>query len=109
VELLIEQGLASPKRLPQFPDTPTIAELGYPGFEAVAWIGLLAPARTSKDLIATLNCDIAEAVKSPEFAARLEAAGVQPRTDSAEAFAAYIKAEFRKWGELVRLSGAKVD
>jgi tripartite-type tricarboxylate transporter receptor subunit TctC len=102
-------AVASPKRLPQYPDTPTVAELGCPGFEAVAWIGLLAPAGTSKDLIATLNREIGEAVRSPEFSARLEAAGVQPRTDTPEAFAAYIKAEFQKWGELVRLSGAKVD
>ena len=102
-------AVASPRRLPQYPDTPTIAELGYPGFEAVAWIGLLAPAGTSKDLIASLNRNVAEAVKSPEFAARLEAAGVQPRTDTPEAFATNIKAEFQKWGELVRLSGAKVD
>lgn len=102
-------AVASPKRLPQYPDTPTIAELGYPGFEAVAWIGLLAPAGTSKDFVATLNRDIGEAVKSPEFAARLEAIGAQPRTDTPEAFAAYLKAEFQKWGELVKLSGAKVD
>lgn len=102
-------AVASPKRLPQYPDTPTIAELGYPGFAAVAWIGLLAPAGTSKELIATLNRDIGEAEKSPEFAARLEAAGGQPRTDTPEAFAAYIKAEFQKWGDLVRVSGAKVD
>ena len=60
-------------------------------------------------MLTTLNRDIGEAVKSPEFAARLEVAGVQPRADTPEAFAACIKAEFQKWGELVRLSGAKVD
>src|SRR5262245_62028238 len=102
-------GVGSPQRLALFPDTPTIAELGYPGYEAVAWIGLLAPAGTPRDLIARLNREIGDAVRSPDFAQRLEAMGALPRTASPEAFAEHLKAEFQKWGELVRLSGGKVD
>jgi tripartite-type tricarboxylate transporter receptor subunit TctC len=102
-------AVCSAERLALFPDEPTIAEAGYPGYEAVAWIGLLAPAGTPVAFVDDINRQIAEAEKTAEFAARLEAIGAQPRTDTPQQFVAYLKAEYQKWGELVRLSGAKVD
>ncbi|MFO1079621.1 MAG: tripartite tricarboxylate transporter substrate binding protein [Reyranellaceae bacterium] len=99
----------SAKRLAVLPDVPTIGEQGFPGFEAVAWIGLLAPAGTPPAFVREVNRAIGEALKSPDFAARLDSVGGLPRPDSPEQFAAYLKSEYAKWGELVRLSGAKVD
>jgi tripartite-type tricarboxylate transporter receptor subunit TctC len=102
-------AVCSATRLALFPDKPTVAESGYPGYEAVAWIGLLAPAGTPQAFIDDVNRQIAEAEKTPEFVQRLEAIGAQLRTDTPQQFAVYLKAEYQKWGELVRLSGAKVD
>jgi tripartite-type tricarboxylate transporter receptor subunit TctC len=102
-------AVCSAERMALFPDKPTIAEAGYPGYEAVAWIGLLAPAGTPQPIIEDINRQIVEAAKTPEFVARLEAIGAVPRTDTPGQFAAYLKAEYQKWGDLVRLSGAKVD
>jgi tripartite-type tricarboxylate transporter receptor subunit TctC len=102
-------AVCSAQRMALFPDKPTVAEAGYPGYEAVAWIGLLAPAATPQHFIDDINRQIAEAGKAPEFTGRLEAIGAVPRTDTPAQFAAYLRAEYQKWGELVRLSGAKVD
>jgi tripartite-type tricarboxylate transporter receptor subunit TctC len=102
-------AVCSAERMTLFSDKPTIAESGYPGFEAVAWIGLLAPAGTPQPFIDEINRQIADAEKSPEFTTRLEAIGAVPRLDTPQQFAAYLKAEYQKWGDLVRVSGAKVD
>lgn len=102
-------AVCSSKRLSVFPDVPTVAEAAYPGFEAVAWIGLLAPAGTPKPFIAKVNEEINTVVRSEKFAARMLAIGAQPRTSTPEEFAAYLKSEYAKWGDLVRASGAKVD
>lgn len=102
-------AVGSAKRLPVFPDTPTIGELGYSGFEANAWIGLLAPAGSPADWVAHLNDEVVKVVRSAEFEQRLVAFGQQPRPSSPMEFKRFLKAEFERWGELVRASGAKVD
>jgi len=102
-------AVCSAKRLSVLPDTPTVAELGYEGFEAVAWIGMLAPAGTPADLVQKVNREINGLVGSEQFAARMLAIGAQPRNSTPEGFAAYLRTEYAKWGELVKQSGAKVD
>lgn len=100
-------------RVPSIPDLHTIAESGVPGtadFEAVAWQGVVAPAATPKDAIAQLHRRLTAAMALPEAQAKLRALNVEPRTSESPAqFAAYIRSEASRWGEVVRASGAKVD
>jgi len=100
-------------RVPSIPDLPTIAESRVPGtadFEAVAWQGVVAPAATPKDVIAKLHRQLNDAMTQPEAQAKLRALNVEPRTSESPAqFAAYIRSEAARWGEVVRASGATVD
>ena len=102
-------GVASSKRSPQFPDTPTIAEAGVPGFEADNWFGMLAPANTPRRIISRLNDVLVKVVRAPETRAQFEALGADPVGSSPEEFAAFIRKETEKYAKVVKLSGAKVD
>ena len=102
-------GIASPKRSPFLPDLPTIAEQGYPGFEAVGWIGIAAPARTPEPVLKTLQAAIAKALDQPEMQKRMSELAFVPVGDTPEQFTAFIKAENTKWAKAVKDSGAKVD
>ncbi|MEO8386279.1 MAG: tripartite tricarboxylate transporter substrate-binding protein, partial [Betaproteobacteria bacterium] len=91
---------------------PTIAEAGIPGlgqFEAIAWNGLVAPVGTPPEIIIRLNREINAVLKLPALKRKLFDAGIAPGGGSPEAFAALIKAEAKKWGEVIRTTGAKVD
>jgi tripartite-type tricarboxylate transporter receptor subunit TctC len=96
-------------RSPLLPKVPTIAESGFPGFEASAWYGLLAPARTPREIILQLHAAAARALKMPEVTDKLEAGGFDVVESTPEAFTAYIKSEIKKWREIVAVSGIKVD
>ncbi len=102
-------GIASPQRSPFLPELPTIAEQGYPGFEAVGWIGIAAPARTPEPILQTLHAAIVQALGQPDTRRRLSELAFIPVGDTAEQFAAFIKAENAKWAKAVRDSGAKVE
>ncbi|MFN6955239.1 MAG: Bug family tripartite tricarboxylate transporter substrate binding protein [Acetobacteraceae bacterium] len=97
------------------PDVPTLAETVLPGFEATAWFGMQAPARTPRAIIERLGAEIDAIGKEPEVRARLAALGADPPNltpdggTSPAAFEAFIKAEIEKWAEVVRASGASVD
>ena len=97
------------KRLAAFPDTPTIAESGFPGFEAVAWVALAAPAGTPRELRERIGAETMKAVRSPEFSERLAAIGAVPRPSTPEEFGAYLRAEIPRWREIVARSGAKAE
>jgi tripartite-type tricarboxylate transporter receptor subunit TctC len=96
-------------RLAAFPDTPTFDELGYPGFEAVAWVGVTAPAGTPLALREQLNAEIQKIVRSPDFTQRLLAMGSVPRPGSIDEMAALLKSEDARWQAIIARSGAKVD
>ncbi len=96
-------------RMSIFPDTPTVAESGFADYEAVAWIGMLAPVGTPKEIVNKVNQAIVSLESSPQFAERMIAIGAQPRVNTPEEFAAYLRTEYAKWGGLVKISGAKVD
>jgi tripartite-type tricarboxylate transporter receptor subunit TctC len=96
------------KRSPIFPSAPTVSET-YRGFEASTWFGVLAPAATPKPVIARLNAEINKVLQDPEVRKAIEKEGGEALGGSAEAFAAYIKAEIAAWAPVVRESGAKVD
>jgi tripartite-type tricarboxylate transporter receptor subunit TctC len=97
------------KRSPFLPDVPTIAESGYPGFEAVGWIGIAAPAKTPAPILDRLNAEIVRIISSPEMKERLATLAFTPVGDTREQFARFIKAEIAKWGKAVRESGAKAE
>jgi tripartite-type tricarboxylate transporter receptor subunit TctC len=102
-------GIASPKRSPFLPDLPTIAEQGYPGFEAVGWIGIAAPAKTPEPVLKTLQAAIAKALAEPDVQKRMSELAFVPVGDTPEQFTAFIKSENAKWAKAVKDSGAKVD
>jgi len=97
------------KRSPQLPDTPTIAESGYPGFEVISWWGILGQAAMPKDIVARLNSEIVKAMASPDAQNRIGALGADIMTSTPERFADYIKSEQAKWGQVIKDSGARVD
>ncbi|MFM1987130.1 MAG: hypothetical protein RJA99_87 [Pseudomonadota bacterium] len=97
------------ERLPEFPQVPTIAESGFPGFEAVAWIALSAPKGTPRDLRERLSVEVGRALREPGFAATLRAIGAVPRPMGVDELGAFIAAEQPRWKAIVERSGAKVD
>ena len=102
-------AVTSKNRSRLLPDVPSIAESGYPGFEAVAWHGILAPAKTPPAIIKKLNQEIAKALKNPEIRTRFSKDGLEIVGGSPEDFTIYIKAEVDKWGKVVRESNIKLD
>ena len=102
-------AVTSAKRSPELPAVPTIAESGYPGFEANTWYGLLAPAGTPVSIVARLNDEVNRALATREVRERLTSEGGETLGGSPAQFAAFLAAEHAKWGRVVRESGAKVD
>jgi tripartite-type tricarboxylate transporter receptor subunit TctC len=102
-------AVTSTKRAAEMPDVPTIVESGYPGFEAITWYGLLAPAGTPAVIVARLNTELNRVLEMPDVRQRLAAEGGEVLGGSSERFAALLKAEHAKWGRIVKESGAKVD
>ena len=89
-------------RSPLFPNTPTVAESGAPGFESVGWFGLLAPPRTPAAIITKLNAEIVALLGTPDIKQRLAALGAEPQPQSPKQFSAYINADIAKWTILTR-------
>lgn len=102
-------AVGSAKRVPSLPDIPTISESGVPGYEAYSWVGMLAPAKTPKDIVSKLNHEIVEILKQKDVAEKLTQQGALPVGDTPEQFGAYIKAEIDKWGAVVRSANIKAD
>jgi len=96
-------------RFPLLPDLPAIAESGYPGFEALAWNGVLVPAGTPKSVVARLNAEINAILREPDVAQKLHAQGFDLIGGAPEDFAALIKGESDKWAPVIRKLGLKVD
>jgi tripartite-type tricarboxylate transporter receptor subunit TctC len=100
-------AVTSAKRLPELPNVPTMAESGFPGFQAVAWGGVIAPKGTPQPIIQRMNAAIAETLKSPEIVKANAAMSLNPLASTPQEFQAFINKESVKWGEMVRVSGAK--
>ncbi len=96
-------------RLPAFPDTPTIAEQGFPGFSLSAWLGIVAPAGTPKARVERLSAELVKIVKSNEVSEKYAGLGTLPRTMGRDEFKAHVQTEDVRWREVVKASGAKVD
>jgi tripartite-type tricarboxylate transporter receptor subunit TctC len=97
---LVALAITSKDRSPAAPDVPTISESGYPGFDAVGWHGILAPAKTPPAIVAKLNAEIVQALKDPETKALLERQAIRVVGSSAQEFASFIKQDIAVWKEV---------
>jgi tripartite-type tricarboxylate transporter receptor subunit TctC len=103
-------GVASAAPLAALPDVPTVAAAApLPGFEAVSWYALMAPAGTPREVVAKIHSDIAKALQMPDVRERLAGMGAEPSGESPAELAARIKAEYERWGEVVRKANIKAD
>jgi tripartite-type tricarboxylate transporter receptor subunit TctC len=102
-------AVASAKRLPQLPDLPTIAESGFPGFEAESWNGLFAPAGTPKDIVARLNAEVNKALAAPDVRDTLVSQGAVVVGGSSEDFRKYVGQEVARWGKLLKTIKVSMD
>ena len=102
-------GIASLQRSPQMPELPTIHESGVPGFEAVNWFGIFAPAKTPKAIINRVNAAVVKTVKNPEMQAQFIGLGADPVGSSVEEFTAFVRRDLEKYAKIVKISGAKID
>jgi len=96
-------------RAPSMPDVPTMAESGYPNFEAVAWFGLLAPAGTPASIVERLSAEVNKILKSPEINARLTGMGANVMGTTPQEFSAFMKAEIEKWAPVVKRANIVLD
>jgi tripartite-type tricarboxylate transporter receptor subunit TctC len=102
-------AVASGKRSAAFPEVPTMAEAGLPGYEASAWYGLFAPAGTPTAVISLLNAEVNRALASPELRRSLGNLGAEPLGGSAADATAFVSAEYKKWGTVVKAAKIKID
>jgi tripartite-type tricarboxylate transporter receptor subunit TctC len=102
-------AVTTPKRISLFPEVPTLAESGMPGFEVGAWQGLMVPAGTPKPVIDKLNAELRKALANPEVRAKLAQQGAEPLGSSPEEYGAYIRKEIDRWGAVVKQSGVKAE
>jgi tripartite-type tricarboxylate transporter receptor subunit TctC len=91
------------------PEVPTVAESGFPGFEAGSWFGFFAPKGTPREAIDTLNKAVNEIIAEKAVESRMVEEGADPAAGTPERFGAFVKSENEKWAKVVRDSGAKVD
>jgi tripartite-type tricarboxylate transporter receptor subunit TctC len=96
-------------RSPALPDVPTVAESGYPGFEAALWLGVFAPAGTPRPIIERLSRELTSIVATEEFKAQMEKNGAEPQANTPEQFAALVRAEVDRYGKVVKALGLRLD
>ena len=102
-------GVSTVKRLAVFPDVPTIAEAGVPGYEATQWYGVLAPAGTAKPIVSRLNQEILKALQTAQLQERLAADGAEPLPSTPEDFQTFIKAEIARWAPVIKAAAIRAD
>jgi tripartite-type tricarboxylate transporter receptor subunit TctC len=106
---LIALAVTSKDRSPVAPDVPTIAESGYPGFDAIAWHGIMAPARTPRPIIDRLNAEIVKAVKDTDTVKLIQAQAIQPVGNSPEEFTSFIKQDIAMWKDVAAQAKVEVE
>ena len=100
-------AITSAKRSVAAPEYPTVSETGLPGYDAVSWYGVLAPAGTPRPIVDRLNAEIRKIVATPEIRDSFLNQGAEPVTDTPEEFAAIVRADVAKWAKIVKATGAK--
>jgi len=102
-------GVASRKRAPQLPDVPTVEEAGLPGFEAVSWYALLAPAATPKDVVARIQADVARVLQMHDIREKMAQQGGEPVGNTPAELAALLRNESARYADIVRRAGIKAE
>jgi tripartite-type tricarboxylate transporter receptor subunit TctC len=102
-------AVSSLTRVTTLPDTPTVAESGFPGFEERSWVGFLAPAKTRPEIVNQLNEEINKILALAEVLTRLDGMGLEPQPRSAEAFGKYLKVEVDRWAQIVKKTGITAE
>ena len=102
-------AVTTAKRMSLFPDVPTLAESGMPGFEVGAWQGVMAPAGTPRAVIDRLNTEIVKALQSQEVRSKLAVQGAEPLGSSADEYGAYVKKELVRWAGVVKATGVTIE
>jgi tripartite-type tricarboxylate transporter receptor subunit TctC len=106
---LLALAVSTPSRSPTLPDVPTIAEAGFPGGEFNFWVGMLAPAKTPREIVNRLNAEITRAEQQPEVKQRLANLGAEPMPMTPEKFDAFIQQQYDDLGKVMRAAGAKAQ
>jgi tripartite-type tricarboxylate transporter receptor subunit TctC len=102
-------AVTTKQRITAMPDVPTLEEAGVKGYESIGWFGAVAPAGTPAEVISRLNREIAAALAAPDVREKAIAAGCEPAANSAQEFAAFIRDEARKWGDVIKKAGVKLE
>lgn len=102
-------AVTSLERASELPEVPTVAESGYPNFEAITWFGLVAPANTPNEIVDQINKQANAAMSSPAFTAKLKSEGAVVIGGSPQAMADFLKRDYDMWSKVVKESGARVD
>ena len=102
-------AVTTAKPFPLFPNIPSIAQSGYPGFEVLAWNGVMVPAATPKPIVARLNAEIDAILKDPDIVTRMHRLGFDLIGGTPEQFGALVKGESEKWAPVIRKIGLKID
>ena len=102
-------GITSVARSPIVPEIPTVAEAGLPGFESVQWYGMLAPARSPKEIVTRLHAEMTRILQQPDIKERFAGDGADPVGNTPEEFARYIQSELIKWAKVAREAGIKQE
>ncbi len=102
-------GVTTPARSPVFPELPSIAEAGVPGYEVTLWYGVLAPAGTPAPVITTLNRTLVRALNAPEMRERMSGEGAEPASTTPEQFREFIKSEIARWVPVMKSSGMRLE
>jgi tripartite-type tricarboxylate transporter receptor subunit TctC len=102
-------AVTSPKRIPEIPDVPTMDELGYLGMPPDSWQAIVAPAATPPDIVAKLNKAVNDGLANPQLRDKIVELGGTPEPKSVKEFADYIPAQYKRWGEVIRITGVKLD
>ena len=102
-------AVTSTRRVDDLPQTPTVGEAGYKGFDSVTWFGFLAPAGTAKEVVATLNAEFNKALQQPELRKRLAEEGAEPMGGTPAQFAQLMRDDIGRWGKIVKESGARAE
>jgi tripartite-type tricarboxylate transporter receptor subunit TctC len=102
-------AVTSLERSPLLPEIPTIAESGFPGFDVIVSLGLLAPAATPRDIVGKLSAEVARFARDPEARQFFAQQGTEMTSSTPDEFAAYIKADIAKWEKVIRQAGIKAE
>jgi len=106
---VVALAVTSPKRSPHMPDVPTFAEVGMRSLEVGLWFAMMAPKGTPREIVTRLNAEVSKIATTADYRAQLDRLGFEPYTSTPEQLTAFLKAEFDRWGKVIKTAGVKAD